>query len=338
MLTNLHVKNLALIDEEDITFEKGLNILSGETGAGKSIVLGSINTALGNKTSSDLIRKGADYALTELTFHVDDKDKLLQLKQMGIEELEDGDIIISRKITPARSQIKVNGQLFTAGQTKNAAAVLLDIHGQHDSQLLMNEKKHLDIIDSYGAEKITSLKEKMKSAYDIYVKIKKRLEDTDIDEEAKNREISFAEYEVNEIEAANLGLNEDEHLEEAYKKMSNYQKIVEELGAAERMLVSDSDNISDMSGQILKLLITAAEYDGKLSDAADSMAAVEDLIRDVSRSISAYMEDCSFNQSEFNDIEQRLDQINNLKMKYGKTIEQILEYCQQKKQKLEEYE
>ena len=338
MLTNLHVKNLALIDEEDISFENGLNILSGETGAGKSIVLGSINTALGSKASSDLIRKGADYALTELTFHIEDDEKLLRLKNMGIEELEDGDIIISRKITPTRSQIKVNGQLFTAGQTRSVAAILLDIHGQHDSQLLMDERKHLDVIDAYGMAKIKPLKENMKAAYDKYANAKEKLKEADVDEETRNREISFARFEVNEIEAARLEPNEDELIEESYKKMSNYQKIVEDLASAERILVSGADNISDMSGQVLKMLISASECDSQLSDLADSMADIENLIGDVSRSISSYMEECTFDQAEFNRMELRLDQINSLKMKYGKNIEDILDYCQSKKQKLEEFD
>lgn len=338
MLTNLHVKNLALIDEEDIDFKNGLNILSGETGAGKSIVLGSINVALGNKASADLIRKGAEYALTELTFHVDDSEKLSMLKSMDIEELDEGEVIISRKITPTRSQIKVNGQAFTAGQTREVAALLLDIHGQHDSQLLMNERKHLDMIDVYGASQISSYKEKMKQAYHAYADAKKQLSELDIDEEVRNREISFAEYEINEIEGARLELGEDEKLEQAYKKMSNYQKIVEDLAAADRLLSSDSDNISDMSGQILKTLIAAAEYDEVLSDAADSMADIENLIHDVSRTITDYMDQCNYDPSEFMKIEQRLDLINNLKMKYGKTIEEVLDYCENKKAKLAEYE
>lgn len=338
MLTNLHVKNLALIEEEDINFEDGLNILSGETGAGKSIILGSINTALGSKASADLIRRGAEYALTELTFHVKEPEKIKLLQSMDIEELEDGDVIISRKITPVRSQIKVNGQIFTAGQTREVAGVLLDIHGQHDSQLLTNERKHLDMVDAYGAAGINLLKKNMKAAYQEYIYAKNQLEATDIDEETKNRDISFAQFEINEIESAGLELNEDEKLEAAYKKMCNYQKIVEDLAVADRMLASSSDNISDMSGQILKSLIAAAEYDSALSDAADSMADVENLIREVSRTISDYMDECVFNPEEFNQMEQRLNLINNLKMKYGKTINDILAYCQKKKDMLAEYE
>lgn len=338
MLTNLHVKNLALIDEEDISFESGLNILSGETGAGKSIVLGSINTALGNKASGDMIRKGAEYALTELTFHVEDDDKIAYLKSLDIEELEEGDVIISRKITPTRSQIKVNGQTMTAGQTKNLAAVLLDIHGQHDSQLLMNEKRHLDMIDAFGASEISRRRIHMKEAYEKYMVVKHQLDEVDVDEDVRNREISFAEFEVNEIEGAHLTVGEDENLEAAYKRMSNFQKIVEDLSIANRLLSSDTDNISDMSGQILKALLAAAEYDAALNDAADLMADIEGLIGDVSRTISDYMEDCAFNPAEFAEMEQRLDVINGLKMKYGKTIEEILLYCDKKKEQLEKYE
>ena len=165
MLTNLHVKNLALIEEADINFENGLNIITGETGAGKSIVLGSVNIALGGKASSDIIRKGCDYALTELIFHVEDEDKLNALREFDIEDLEDKDVIISRKIMPNRSQIKVNGVTTTASQVRCIASLLIDIHGQHDNQLLLKESTHLDIIDLFGEDKIMPVKRKLKSEY-----------------------------------------------------------------------------------------------------------------------------------------------------------------------------
>ena len=125
MLTNLHVKNLALIEEADINFESGLNILTGETGAGKSIILGSINIALGGKSSADIIRNGAEYALTELVFHVEDENILAKLREEGVEDLSDNDVIISRKITPTRSQIKVNGMNFTSAQVKKIAGFFI---------------------------------------------------------------------------------------------------------------------------------------------------------------------------------------------------------------------
>ena len=146
MLVNLHVKNLALIEEENIDFDEGLNILSGETGAGKSIILGSINAALGSKTSPDFIRSGCEYGLSEITFAIPE-DKIERIKELGVISCDDGELVISRKIMANRSQIKVNGQSFTSAQTRVLAHELIDIHGQHDNQLLMDESNHLSVID-----------------------------------------------------------------------------------------------------------------------------------------------------------------------------------------------
>ena len=170
MLANLHVKNLALIEEADINFKDGLNILTGETGAGKSIILGSVNLALGGKAVSDLIRSGADYALTELSFDIESEAVKEKLTAFGVEELEEGQLIISRKITPTRSQIKVNGQTYTLGQVREMASWLIDIHGQHDNQLLLNESHHIDILDAYAKESLAEVKAALKEVYAAYVK------------------------------------------------------------------------------------------------------------------------------------------------------------------------
>ena len=176
MLANLHVKNLALIEEADINFKDGLNILTGETGAGKSIILGSVNLALGGKAVSDLIRSGADYALTELSFDIESEAVKEKLTAFGVEELEEGQLIISRKITPTRSQIKVNGQTYTLGQVREMASWLIDIHGQHDNQLLLNESHHIDILDAYAKESLAEVKAALKEVYAAYVKQKQELQ------------------------------------------------------------------------------------------------------------------------------------------------------------------
>lgn len=144
MLLNLFVKNMALIEEADISFKEGLNILTGETGAGKSIIIGSINIALGGKVSADMIRRGTDYALVQLTFRVDDPKKIKMLKELDVEELDDGEVLISRKITANRSVVRVNGQTMTLSQLRQISAILIDIHGQHEHQSLMYESRHLE--------------------------------------------------------------------------------------------------------------------------------------------------------------------------------------------------
>ena len=232
MLLNLYVKNMALIEEADISFKKGLNILTGETGAGKSIIIGSVNIALGNKVSADIIRKGAEYALVELSFKINDQNKINELKAMDIEELDEGQILISRKITSSRSIIKVNGETVTASQVKQIAGILIDIHGQHEHQSLLNESKHLELIDKFADSQMAELKHILKQAYLEYFDIKKKLDNMSIDNDQRQREISFIQFEINDIESADLKNGEDDDLEVRFKKMVNSQKIFDEIVCA----------------------------------------------------------------------------------------------------------
>lgn len=337
MLTNLHVKNLALIEEENVDFEEGLNILSGETGAGKSIILGSINAALGAKTSPDFIRTGAEYGLAELMFDIGDKKTLDKIKELGVLDIEDGELLISRKITPTRSQIKVNGQNFTAAQTQKLARYLIDMHGQHDNQILMDDSTHINVVDEYCTDDISALKEMMKNDYQHYVECKNELSEMDKDNDERQREISFLEYEVNEITAAGLKKGEDEELEAQFKKLNNRQKIMNELSGADMLLNSGEDNISDMLGMAVKALVNAAEYDESLKNPLEMLQDVESLIMDVSHDISTYIDDSDYDDAALNDIQYRLDTVNELKNKYGGTIENVFTSLKQKEKKLDEY-
>lgn len=337
MLTNLHVKNLALIEEENVDFEEGLNILSGETGAGKSIILGSINAALGAKTSPDFIRTGAEYGLAELMFDIGDKKTLDKIKELGVLDIEDGELLISRKITPTRSQIKVNGQNFTAAQTQKLARYLIDMHGQHDNQILMDDSAHINVVDEYCLDDISALKEMMKNDYEHYVECKNELSKMDKDNDERQREISFLEYEVNEITAAGLKKGEDEELEAQFKKLNNRQKIMNELSGADMLLNSGEDNISDMLGMAVKALVNASEYDESLKNPLEMLQDVESLIMDVSHDISTYIDDSDYDDAALNDIQYRLDTVNELKNKYGGTIENVFTSLKQKEKKLDEY-
>ena len=336
MLANLHVKNLALIEEADINFKDGLNILTGETGAGKSIILGSVNLALGGKAVSDLIRSGADYALTELSFDIESEAVKEKLAAFGVEELEEGQLIISRKITPTRSQIKVNGQTYTLGQVREMASWLIDIHGQHDNQLLLNESHHIDILDAYAKESLAEVKAALKEVYAAYVKQKQELQALDTDEESRNREISFIEFEVSEIESAQLSEGEDAQLEADYQKMLHAQKIMEEMAVVEQNLVSGQDNVSDKLGQAVRALNSAAVYDDRLSGLCATLADVESLLSDAARMTADYVEDAAFDAETFQQVQQRLDFINSLKMKYGQTTAEILAYAESRKERLEQ--
>ena len=224
MLQNLHVKNLALIDEAEVDFSEGLNVLSGETGAGKSIIIGSIGVALGEKVSKDIIRKDADYALVELIFLVDGPVKK-KLAALDI-PMDDEQVILTRRITGGRPIAKINSESVSAAKLKEAAALLIDIHGQHEHQSLLNKKNHLQILDSYAKKSLHSILQKLSDTYHDYSVIRKELKEAEIDAGQRERELSFLQYEVEEIENANLIKGEDDELEAQYKKISNFCKML----------------------------------------------------------------------------------------------------------------
>lgn len=337
MLVNLHVKNLAIIDEIDIDFTEHLNILSGETGAGKSIILGSINMALGGKVSSDCIRKGSDYALVELVFQVDDKNVLTRMSELEL-PIEDGQIILSRKIMKNRSVNKVNGETVTAGTLKNLSALLIDIHGQHEHQSLFDKNKHLQIVDRFAWHKVEPIKEKLEDIYREYIEIKKELKEKLLPEEDRNRQLSFLEYEVNEIENARLTSKEDEILEAHYKKMSNVNMIVGSLSEVYQMLEGTNESsVEEKIGKAVKALNKSIEFDDSLQTLEGQLVEIEDLIGIFQRDLKNYMEEIDYNQEEFLEVEERLNLLHNLKAKYGNTIEDILHYCEEAKEKIENY-
>ena len=218
MLVSLHVKNLALIQETEVFFGPHLNILTGETGAGKSIIIGSVGLALGGRGDRDLIRTGADYALIELVFQLEKEGQIEKVKKLDIPIEEDGLVILQRRIMPQRSISKVNGETVNARLLKELSGVLIDIHGQHDSQQLLQTKKHLEILDDFAGEEFSRIKREIKEKYQFYRKIQEKLAETDLDEREKERQLSLARFEVEEIENASLKAGEDEELEKQYQQ------------------------------------------------------------------------------------------------------------------------
>lgn len=336
MLVHLHVKNLALIEEIEVEFGEGLNILTGETGAGKSILLGSMQLILGGKISRDMIRENAPYALVELLFEVRDEKILEALQELDIEP-EDGQILLSRKIMDGRSINKINGATSTVGQMKAVASCLLDIHGQHEHQSLLYPEKQLEILDAYGKERISPAKEAVKEAYRQYRKCMQDLKDLDMDEEQRKRETAFLEFEIREIEDARLIPGEDEELEKLYRKLNNGKKIVESLQSVHAMTGYDSMNgAGEQIGMALRELSRVTEYDSELEAMENSLADIDALINDFNREISSYLDDMTFDDETFYETEKRLDLVNNLKAKYGQDISQILKYQEKQQQKLEQ--
>lgn len=337
MLLNLHVKNLAIIDEVEVYFNDRLNIITGETGAGKSIIIGSINIALGGKVSKDMIRKGADYALVELVFQLEDEASILAIKEYEI-PVEDGQIIISRKIMNGKSICKINGENVTTSMLKDIAAFLIDIHGQHEHQSLLYKKKHLEILDRYSRDEILGIKAQISNSYKKYTEILGKLDSTIVDEEQRMRELSFLEYEVNEIEAARLMKDEDQDLLVRFKRLSNANMITEALAGVYHITGDENnDSISEGIGRATRILSKSTEYDENLGNLYSQLSDIEDLMNCFNRELTEYMDDINLDEEEFKKVEERLDLINNLKAKYGNSIEKIHEYYDSNIEKLDRY-
>ena len=326
MLIHLHVKNLALIEDIEVEFGPGLNILTGETGAGKSVLLGSMQLILGGRTARDMIRTGASCALVELLFQVENKKAEQALNSLGI-FTEEGQVLLSRKIMDGRSINKINGETCTVGQMKAAAECLLDIHGQHEQ---------LEILDAYGREKIRPAKEAVRQSYEEYRKYMRALKELDTDEEQRNREKAFLEFEISEIEKAHLVPGEDEELETLYRRLNNGKLILETLQSVHSLTGYDSgQGAGEAVGTGVRELLRVTEYDTQLESMAETLQEIDGLLNDFNRELSSYVEDLSFDDETFYETEKRLDQINGLKAKYGRTIEEILEYQNTQQQKLE---
>ncbi len=328
MLENLHVKNLALIEEEDITFLDGLHILSGETGAGKSIILGALGLALGGKAPKEMLRDNEQEALVEAVFRVTSDRQRQELMEADVSVYDD-QVILSRRISETRSVAKINGETVPANKLKQVGSVFIDIYGQQEHQSLIHKKKHLELIDDYAKAEIGQLKSELKSAYKEYVEKKQELDSANMDESSRLREISFLEHEIEEISSASLKVGEDEELEAKYKKMSNSKRIMEALGIA-RNNTADTGGASDMIGRAVRELMMAANYDSDIESLADMLSEVENLLGDFNRELADYMSDAEFDGEVFADIESRLNSINRLKDKYGSTIELILETLDEK--------
>ena len=333
MLQNLHVKNLALIDEAEVDFKEGLNILSGETGAGKSIIIGSINLALGEKVQKEMLRENAENALVELVFSVEKEAQKQALAELDVFP-EDDYVILSRKIANGRGVAKINGESVPASKMREVAAILIDIHGQHEHQSLLHKKKHLEILDEFAKEALSEKKEALKEAYAVYKGLLEELNRADVDEEERLREASFLEYEIKEISEANLKENEDETLEEEYKRFRNGKKIMEALNMAYQYSGNGGENASDLTTRALKELSGASSYDEKVRELEQQMLEIDNLLNDFNREIADYIDETDFDDETFYQMEKRLDEINHLKSKYGKTIAGILATLEEKEARL----
>ena len=341
MLVSLSVKNLAIIEAEEMEFGEGLNILTGETGAGKSIVIGSVNLALGERADKEIIRAGADHALIELLF-TGNSPRVRELMEELNLPWEDGSILISRKIQPARSVFRINGETATIKQVKRLAELLLDIHGQHEHQSLLHKKKHREILDGYAGEALSALFPDLKEKWQELSALKKELSEAGLDEAGRRRELSLAEFEVQEIEGARIRIGEDEELEKIYRKMTHSRRIMECIAVSCRLTgAADDGGAAECIGHALRELTSVSGLDGDLGDLAAQLEQIEELLHDFNREMVNYQETAAFSEADFAETEERLNMLNRLKSKYGKTLEEVLDYRERRekeRQKLADFD
>ena len=333
MLESLKVKNLALIENCEIEFTEGLNILTGETGAGKSILLGSVNLALGTRAEGDVIRSGADEALVELVFSSSPRtDAILKELDLPVDDV----VLITRKITPSKSIYKINGETVISKQVKELATALIDIHGQHEHQSLLNTSRQLKMLDAFAKDDTESLLLNVAKAAKEYKETVEKLSEAESKSEGRDREISLLEYELNEIEEADLKPGEDVEAEAEYKRLSSAEKLKESVSEAQGLI---SDGNSSDAGSLLSRAIGALEKAASLDESAEKLKEIltqaESLFGDFSLEAYKYCENLEYDPEEFERLENRLDTINTLKSKFGRTIEDVLKYRDEKSDELE---
>ena len=341
MLLSLHVKNLALIEEEEVTFTDGLNILTGETGAGKSIIIGSINLALGGKADKSIIRTGAEYALIELVFTADNAKQLEKLEELDLPAPEDGTILVKRKILPGRSVCSVCGESVTLRQLREIAELMIDVYGQRENQKLLRREAQLQTVDDYAGGKASALKEKVSESYRKWKSLKEDWDKDDLDDTARKREADLLAYECREIEEAAIREGEDEELEARYRLMENFRRISEAAGQAEMWTSGSEQSAEEAVDRASRELSAVSGIDPELDKLADELAEVESLLSDFNRSLSDYLRNLTFDPSEFQEIQERLNLINHLKDKYGAgtaDIERALAERTERLEFLEDYE
>lgn len=336
MLQSLHVKNLALIKETEVEFGEGLNILTGETGAGKSLLIGSVTLALGGKFEKEMLRKEAESALVELVFSDTGERITEKLAEMGLESEDDGTVIISRKMQVGKSVFKINGETVTARQVKELAELLIDIHGQHEHQSLLHKKKHMEILDDYCGKEFSEEARQVEEAYRECRELRHKLEAESMDEEQKARERALAEFEWREIEDARLVPGEDAALEQRYRLMVNSKKIAENLAESYQYTGGGFESgAADALSRALRPLRGVAMYDSRLEELEGQLSEIDSLLADYNRDLAEYMENCEFDGEDFAAVEERLNTLNRLKEKYGNTIETVISYGQERQSLLE---
>ncbi len=336
MLRQLHVRNFALIDEAAAEFTPGLNVLTGETGAGKSILIDALGSALGQRAGAEVIRKGAESAYTELVFSTDDIPPE-RLKELDIEP-EDGQLIVARRIFPGRNVYRINDETVTAGRVRALTEVLLDIHGQHEHQSLIKSSRQLEILDSFAGNEAAVLKERCAESFRLFKKAEEERAAFSLSEEERLRQADFLDYEIAEIESAAVKPGEKDSLTDEFRRLSQGEKIER---AVSSVLTEISEQVSDALARAARQLSPVAGLDRPLQSLSEQLSTVEDLTSGLIRDASAYLRENNFEAARLEEISDRLDLIHRLESKYGDLSdrgEEILAKRLEERRRLTEYE
>lgn len=325
MITTLHIKNIGIIDDLNLELNNGFNVLTGETGAGKTLIIESLGIIAGGRFSKEMIRKGETHSFIEVCLYLPENEKAI-----------DGNIIISREIySNGRNMCKINGRMVTVAELKEFMEEIIDIHGQNDNQLLLKKEMHIGYLDDFANKDMSKLKKEYSELYVRYNEIKLELKKNYGDDKEKERKLDLLKYQLNEIEESKLKRNEEEELEEQRRIMQNSEKIAENLNEADNQIgevVLDSINAAIRN--LEKIEIYNEEYGKKLN----SLKSIYYDLQEISRDINNERNNIYFDQKQREEIENRLDLIYSLKRKYGNTIEEILKYKNRVKEEIQTIE
>lgn len=313
MINTLHIKNIGIIDDLSIDLNEGFNVLTGETGAGKTLIIDSLNLACGSRFSKEIIRKGEDFCLVELSIFLPEHEDSI-----------DGNIIVSREIhTNGRNSCKINGRLVTVNELKDFMSKIVDIHGQNDNQTIMMKPEHVNYLDNFIGDKLIKEKQEYLSLYERYNQINKELKENYGDDKEKQRRLDLLRYQLNEIENANLKNGEEDELNAERKRMMNSEKIYSCLSEVDSNL---SETVIDGINASVRALEKIEDIDDEYKEKLNLLKNIYYDVQELSRDISCMNDDVSFDEERRNEVENRLDYIFDLKRKYGNSIEEILAY------------
>lgn len=336
MLIELSIKNFAIIEKQTVSFDRGLTVLTGETGAGKSIIIDAIHLLVGGRGSHEFVRHGEDKAEIEGLFQIDDIEHPINKKanEFGI-EIEDGMVVLRREISKnGKSICRVNGKLVTITNLREIGSALVDIHGQHEHQELMDESTHLTLLDNFGGEEIHHVLNEYQLVYKEFEQTSKKLKKLNENEQQMAHRLDLIQFQLEEIQKAQLKLNEDEELIEEKRRLSNFERIFSLMQNSYQALDGDHKGL-DLIRLVMGNLEDVAGMDSHYQELFDVISNIFYSLEDINRSIRNELEGLEFDPNRLNEIEDRLNEINQLKRKYGKTIAEILEYGQKIEVELE---